>query len=432
MMISVYTLGCRVNYSESVSIEELFRKNGHEVVPFEQKADAYIINTCTVTAESTRKCRQIIRRAKRQNPEAIIAAIGCMAQTSAEKLQSMAEVDIVLGTNNKSKIVDLISESIKSRSKVSFVNDILHDARFEDIPLTSFPERDRAFVKIQEGCDRFCSYCIIPYARGPVRSRSPESVEAELHTLSENGFCEAVLTGIHVASYGRGTAVGLIELIERVHEIDGIERIRLSSVDPAAFTDEFINRAAALPKLCNHFHISLQSGCDKILKLMNRRYTTSEYKEIVEKLRRAISDVAITTDIITGFPGETDEDFGATIAFAEEIHLSGIHVFPYSERPGTVAASLEGKVPVPVRQQRADKLIKLAARLRDEFVSSFIGTVQDVLFEGSPKNGCSEGFTTNYIRVSIKGEIPGGRTEKVLITHRKEEILMGEVLRNGD
>ncbi len=420
--VAFYTLGCRVNQYETAAMEALFCKAGYEVVPFQAAADVYVINTCTVTAESERKCRQILRRAKGKNPASVVAAVGCMAQSSFSVLEAMPEVDVIVGVAEKSRIVERVSMLQKPAARPM----ISAATTFEELSVTNFSSRDRAFVKIQDGCDRYCSYCIIPYVRGPVRSRDPENVLEEIQKLCDNGFREVVLTGIHVASYGRGTDTSLGDLIRRVAAIPRIERIRLSSVDPVAFTEDFLAAVRETPKLCPHFHISLQSGCDHVLRRMNRRYTTKQYASVLKSLRKINPSVAITTDIITGFPGETEADFAETIAFCKAVQLSGIHVFPYSERQGTAAAKMDGVVPKKVREDRAKQLIAVAAALRHAYASSFIGTQQTVL----PEHGkVASGFTPHFLRVALpKAAAKDGRLVNVLIESCEGDILYGKCM----
>ncbi|MBE7063572.1 MAG: tRNA (N(6)-L-threonylcarbamoyladenosine(37)-C(2))-methylthiotransferase MtaB [Ruminococcaceae bacterium] len=423
--VAFYTLGCRVNQYETAAMEALFEKENYKIVPFDTAADVYVINTCTVTAESERKCRQILRRAKGKNPKATVAAVGCMAQSSADVLSAMPEVDLVLGVSRKQEIV----EAVKNASRMPIlVDDISRITEYREMKVNTFEDRDRAFVKIQDGCDRFCSYCIIPYVRGRVRSRAPEDILTEIRLLGEKGFREVVLTGIHVASFGRGTDTTLSEIIRRVAEIDGIERIRLSSIDPTAFDESLLKTYRETDKLCPHFHISLQSGSSSVLRRMNRRYTPEEYAAVTQKLRDIRPDTSITTDIITGFPGETEEEFAETMAFTETAGLCGIHVFPYSVRKGTAAAKMENQVPRGIREARARELIQKAAALRHSFAARFVGCKQPVLFEhGTDK---PSGFTPHFLRVEVpeatEKENLAGKILPVLIYDCKGEILYGK------
>jgi threonylcarbamoyladenosine tRNA methylthiotransferase MtaB len=312
---------------------ENFENAGYETVDYSEYADIYIINTCTVTNMGDRKSRQIIRRALDLNPNAFVAVVGCYSQIAPKEVLEIPGVGLGIGTNERRRIVELVEYTMGKEERLNLVNDIMEVREFEEMSISNYKSRTRAFLKIQEGCDQYCTYCIIPYARGHIRSRKPDSIIAEVKKLAGSGFREVVLTGIHVASYGKDLGdTSLIEIIEKVHNIEGIERIRMSSVDPNVMTDEFIERLKKLPKICRHFHLSLQSGCNETLKRMNRKYTTEEYKRVVGKLREAFSDVAITTDLIVGFPGETEEEFQETVDFVEEISFSAMHVFKYSSR----------------------------------------------------------------------------------------------------
>ena len=344
--VAFYTLGCKVNQYETEAMLELFEKEGYEKAETEDYADVYVINTCTVTHMSDRKSRQYIRRMKKKNPDAIIAVVGCYSQVSPEEILSIDEVNLVMGTNDRKKIVEEVKKIDASR-KVSTVDDIMKVKAFEEIEINKTNGKTRAFMKIQDGCDRYCSYCIIPYARGRVRSRDLESIVKEVENLASNGYKEVVLTGIHVASYGKDikdSDIKLLDVIKQINDIEGIERIRLSSVEPILFTDEFVEAVSTMDKVCPHYHLSLQSGCDETLKRMKRRYTTEEYKAIVDRLRAAIPNVSITTDVIVGFPGETNEEFDKTYEFLKDIELTHMHVFKYSPRKGTPAATMENQV----------------------------------------------------------------------------------------
>ena len=402
--IAFTTLGCKVNLYDSEAMAELFAERGYEIVDFEDVADVYIINTCTVTNFGDKKSRQMIRRAKRRNENAIIVATGCYAQVSAEVVAGIEGINIVIGTKDRSKIVDIVEQYKEESGILNVVSDIKEETEFERLKVSNLKDRTRAYIKIQEGCNRYCSYCIIPYARGPVRSRQVEDVLDEVKSLAQNGFKEIVLTGIHVASYGVDLGgITLADIIEKVHQIDGIERIRFSSVEPIVITDEFIERMKKLPKVCEHYHLSLQSGSDETLKKMNRRYTSKEYFEACQKLREAFEDVAITTDIIVGFPTESEENFKESYDFAKEVKLSQIHVFPYSPKEGTVAAKIRPQVEPEVKNERSQKMLELAEKLNREFREKYLNKDVDVLFERE-ENGFYEGHTRNYIKVLCKAE----------------------------
>ena len=430
--VAFYTLGCKVNQYETEAMLEMFKKDGYDQVDSEEYADVYVINTCTVTHMSDRKSRQYIRRMKKKNPNAIIAVVGCYSQVSPEEILEIEEVNLVMGTNERRTIVEEIKklEATQGDKKASTVDDIMKVRAFEAIEISQSNGRTRAFMKIQDGCDRFCSYCIIPYARGgKVRSRDIESIVNEAQTLANNGYKEVVLTGIHVASYGkdlRESNLKLLDVIKRINEIDGIERIRTSSVEPILFTDEFVNEVAKMEKVCPHYHLSLQSGCNETLKRMNRRYTTEEYKEIVDKLRKKIPNVAITTDVIVGFPGETNDEFNKTYDFLRDIELSQMHVFKYSPRKGTPAATMENQIDPQIKQFRSEQLINLSKSNFNKFADKFIGTEMDVLFETNVSENKYEGLTPNYIRVVVQSNDDiHGQILKVKLTEIKDEYVEG-------
>ena len=400
--VGFYTLGCKVNQYETQAMIEMFKKSGYEIVDFEECADVYVINTCTVTSFGDKKSRQIIRRAKRNNPEAIVAVVGCYSQVSPEEVEKIDGVDIIAGTGERTKLVSLV-ETVDKSKKIRSVSDIMKQREFEETGFITYSERTRAFIKIQEGCDRFCSYCIIPYARGPVRSRSKESILQEVRNLVDNGLKEVVLTGIHLTSYGKDLKnVSLIEVIEAVNKIYGIERIRLGSIDRGLITEDFILKIKESEKLCPHFHISLQSGSDSVLKRMNRKYNAKEYKTKVDMLRKGIQDVSITTDIIVGFPGETTQEFNETYKFLDEISFSKMHIFKYSPRKGTPASKYPGQIDAAIKEERSNILLELSNRKEAEFNSKYIGNAMQVLFEQESKydENYLEGHTENFIRVA--------------------------------
>ena len=430
--VAFYTLGCKVNQYETEAMLEMFKEDGYEQVGSEDYADVYVINTCTVTHMSDRKSRQYIRRMKKKNPDAIIAVVGCYSQVSPEEILEIEEVNLVMGTNERRTIVSEIKklQDVQGEKKASTVDDIMKVRAFEEIEISQSNGRTRAFMKIQDGCDRFCTYCIIPYARGgKVRSRDMESIVNEAKTLAENGYEEVVLTGIHVASYGkdlRDEKVTLLDVIKKVNEIDGIKRIRTSSVEPILFTDEFVSEVSKMKKVMTHYHLSLQSGCDETLKRMNRRYTTAEYKEIVEKLRREIPDVAITTDVIVGFPGETEEEFEQTYNFLKDIGLCQMHIFKYSPRKGTKAAEMGDQVSPQVKHERSDKLIQLNKENFEKFASRMVGKEFEVLFEQEIGENRYEGLTPNYLKTIVtSNEDICGKVLTVKITEVKDEYVEG-------
>ena len=404
--LAAYTLGCKVNSYDTEAIVKLFTRRGYQTVDFDGIADVYIINTCTVTNLSDKKSRQMIRRCKKNNPGGIVVVMGCYAQVAADKVKGIDGVNIIIGTKDRKNIVDIV-ESYKSDMPVlDCVTKLDDDEAFENFSVSSFESKTRAFLKVQDGCDRFCTYCIIPYARGAVRSRQSEDVISEARRLAENGFKEIVLAGIHVASYGKDLKnADLLKLVELIHEIDGIKRIRLSSIDPAAVDARFANTLSRLPKVCDHFHLSLQSGCDKTLKAMGRRYTKEQYAEAVLLLRDSFKDVALTTDIISGFPGESDDDFLESYEFAEKIGFSKIHGFSYSPREGTKAADLENQIPNNVKEERNRKITELSDKLTCQFRNKFNGRKMDVLYETVVDGGTYVGYTTNYIKVEAVSDI---------------------------
>lgn len=427
--VAFFTLGCKVNQYETNAMEKLFINSGYSVVPFDEIADIYIVNTCTVTSVADKKSRNMLRRAKTYNKNAIIAAVGCLAQTAPEKIKKIDCIDVIIGTNQKSHIVFACEKAMQEKEKVTLISDVSKTNLFEDMSIESFEGRQRACVKIQEGCDSFCSYCIIPYARGAVRSRAVESILKEAERLGGNGFSEIVLTGIHIASYGRNTEINLGKLIQMISNIDSIKRIRLSSIDPMAFSEDFINILSNTKKVCHHFHISLQSGSSQVLKKMNRRYTPSFYMDVLKKLRKAMPDVAITTDIITGFPYETDEEFEKSLDFVKKATFAGVHVFPYSERQGTPAAKFGGNVEKAIRSERAHKMTEIAFESKQTFMKKFIGTTADVLFEKRNKENYIEGFTPNYIRVLVKTEKNlEGKIIPVKLTDAKKDFMVAEII----
>ena len=426
--VAFYTLGCKVNQYETEAMLELFEKEGYEKAETEDYADVYVINTCTVTHMSDRKSRQYIRRMKKKNPDAIIAVVGCYSQVSPEEILSIDEVNLVMGTNDRKKIVEEVKKIDASR-KVSTVDDIMKVKAFEEIEINKTNGKTRAFMKIQDGCDRYCSYCIIPYARGRVRSRDLESIVKEVENLASNGYKEVVLTGIHVASYGKDikdSDIKLLDVIKQINDIEGIERIRLSSVEPILFTDEFVEAVSTMDKVCPHYHLSLQSGCDETLKRMKRRYTTEEYKAIVDRLRAAIPNVSITTDVIVGFPGETNEEFDKTYEFLKDIELTHMHVFKYSPRKGTPAATMEHQVDPSTKHDRSEKLLQLNEENFNKFGQKMLDKEFNVLFEQKVGDNKYEGLTENYVKVIVESDNDiSEQILKVKIKDVKNEFLEG-------
>lgn len=437
--VAFYTLGCKVNQYETNAMIEQFMKKGYEIVNFEEKADIYIINTCTVTNMADRKSRQILRRVKERNREAIVVACGCYAQVAKEELEKIPEIDLIYGTNEKNKIADYIEENVSlgtfpNETFVTMqtvnnakVTDVMYQKEFLDFGTTLYTEKTRAVIKVQDGCDRFCSYCIIPYARGHVRSRKPESVIEEIEGVAKEGIKEVVITGIHVASYGKDFKedIRLIDLLEKVNEVEGIERIRLGSIEPTIITEEFLERLTKLEKICDHFHLSLQSGCDETLKRMNRRYTTEEFKKSTQLIKKAYPNVALTTDIIVGFPGETEEEFEKTYQFLKDINFYRMHVFKYSPRKGTKAEIMENQVEGNLKEQRSRRLIELSNENEKEHNKKYIGKEVEVLFE-EKEGDYIKGHTTNYMVVKVPYREVENMIEKVRVKKEENLELIGE------
>jgi threonylcarbamoyladenosine tRNA methylthiotransferase MtaB len=430
--VAFYTLGCKVNQYETEAISELFEKAGYEVVGFGDMADVYIINTCTVTGLSARKSRQMIRRAKTINEDSIVVVAGCYAQTEPEEVASIPGVNLVIGTKDRGRIVDYVQEIIDGKDSINAVENIMRERQFEELKIGGFKEHTRAFVKIQEGCSQFCSYCIIPYARGPVRSRAPGDVVNEVQGIARNGFKEVVLTGIHIASYGKDLGnISLLDIVGKIHEIEGIERIRLGSIEPTTITGDFVQTARDLKKLCPHYHISLQSGCDETLKRMNRKYSISQYESAVNLLRENIDDVAITTDVMVGFPGETEEEFRQTYEFLKKIEFMRMHVFKFSPRKGTPAYSFRDQVPAREKEKRSKMVIALSEKNTMRFYNRYIEKIVPVLFEQEAPSmpGFYEGLTPNYIKVLCKGDNRlKGEIREVMLKQTKKDYILGKIV----
>lgn len=402
--VAFITLGCKVNQYETNAMSQKLIEEGYKIVEHTQKADIYIINTCTVTNMSDRKSRQMIRRAKEINPEAIIIAVGCYVQVAKKEIENIKEIDLALGNEEKVDIVKYCNEIIQKNKKEEIAN-VMQSRKFAEFGETSYTEKTRAVIKVQDGCDRFCSYCIIPYARGRVRSREPEHIIKEIKQIANEGIKEVVITGIHIASYGKDFKKDykLIDLLEEINKIEGIERIRLGSIEPLLITEEFVQRLVKLEKICEQFHLSLQSGCDETLKRMNRRYTTQQFEEIVKRLRKAYDNVNLTTDIIVGFPGETEEEFAKTYEFLEKIKFYKMHIFKYSPRKGTRAEQMPQQIEPQLKEERSKKLIELSDKNEKEYNSEYIGKRVEVLWE-EQKNGIYKGHTKNYVLVEMNAK----------------------------
>ena len=395
--------GCKTNQYESNAIIQKFIENGYKLVDFDEKSDVYIVNTCTVTNISDRKSRQILRRAKQKNKDSILIVIGCYVQVAREKLEEIEEIDILLGNNEKKDILKYLENYKKERQEE--ITDVMSQKEYVEFGSTTFTEKTRAVIKIQDGCDRFCSYCIIPYARGRVRSRKLEEIQEEIAEIAKLGIKEVVLTGIHIASYGKDFKenIGLIDLLEKINQIDGIERIRLGSLEPKLIDEEFAERLSKLNKICPHFHLSLQSGCTEVLKRMNRRYSTEEFKTSVNLLRKKFKDVMLTADVIVGFPGETEEEFNETFEFLKEIKFYKIHVFKYSKRENTKAADMPNQVLPEIKEERSKKVIELSNKIQNEYNREQIGKIVKVLVEEKNEK-YYKGHTANYMCVMIETE----------------------------
>ena len=406
MKVAFSTLGCRVNQYESEAMAEKFIREGYEVVDFSEIADVYVINTCTVTNMGDKKSRQIISKARRLNNNAIIAVVGCYSQIAPKEVSAIEGVDVVLGTRNKGDVVYYVNKARDEQKIQVHVEGVLKNKKFEDLNIEEYQDKTRAFLKIQDGCNRFCTYCAIPYARGSVCSKEPRKVIDEIKKLASHGFKEVILSGIHTASYGLDLEgnITLIDLIEDIEKIDGIERVRIGSIEPAFFTNEVIEKIKGFKKLCPHFHLSLQSGCNTVLKRMNRRYTAEEYEHIVNVLRENIKDVSISTDVIVGFPGETEEEFNETYEFLKRIKLTKTHIFKYSPRKGTRAAEMKGQIDGKVKEERSKALIALNDINEQGFIEKYINKNVKVLLEQQVKGkeNIFEGYTENYIKVELE------------------------------
>lgn len=456
--VAFHNLGCKVNSYELDVVQQNFVKRGYKIVPFDQMADIYVINTCTVTNIADRKSRQMIHRARKQNPLAIVVALGCYVQTGKEKDGLDADIDIAIGNNRKKDTVKIVEEYLQKhhgaggmirdgheagraqetlrRAKAACkternILDIAHTCEYEEMTLEQTVEHTRAYIKIQDGCNQFCSYCIIPFARGRVRSRSGEDICKEIEGLAKKGCCEFVLTGIHISSYGMDfkEKTSLLDLILQIRKIEGVKRIRLGSLEPRIVTEEFAKALGGIEEICPHFHLSLQSGCDEILKRMNRHYTAAEYKDGVDRLRKYFDAPAITTDVIVGFPGETDEEFARTEAFLRETGFFEMHIFPYSAREGTVAAKMKGQVPGEIKKSRSRRLLELEKEQSVQYRRQFVGCEETVLFEETKVIGGQPyqvGHTARYVKAAkktdddlagrmVQGRITGMLNEEVLL-----------------
>ena len=403
--VSFFTLGCRVNTYETQAMCDIFKKNGYEIAEFNEKCDVYVINSCTVTAMGDKKSRQELRKAKRKNKDAVCALVGCYAQNLIQKGETFEDADIILGNGFKDKILDAVEKALEEKKQQIIVEDALKQREYSKEKIDSFDDKTRAMIKIQDGCDRFCSYCIIPYVRGPVKSRKLGEIKEEVEKIAKCGFKEIVLTGIQVAAFGQDTKEGtLADVVEMCAKTEGIERIRLGSVEPVIITDEFLTRVKNTGKFCPSFHISLQSGCDETLKRMNRRYDSAKYYEAVLKIREYFPYAGLTTDVIVGFPGETEEEFEKSLAFAEKVGFTHIHVFPYSIREGTKAATMEGQIEKSIKDTRVKLMNDVGEKSHNEFLEKIKGQTFKVLVEREKEKGVYIGYTENYIEAEIKSD----------------------------
>lgn len=425
--VAFHTLGCKVNQYDSQAMLELFEQAGYQPGDFDQPCDVYVINTCTVTGTGDKKSLQAVRRARRLNPAADIIVCGCMAQRDGEKLLADTDARLILGTARRAEIVTLLEQAQREHTRLCAVTDVRR-AAFEPLLITHQEGRTRATLKIQEGCDRFCTYCIIPYVRGGIRSRSVQDVRDEAARLAQAGYREIVLTGIHLTSYGRDLKNGdtLLSVIRAVHDIAGVERIRLGSLEPVIATADFARALGEMPKLCPQFHLALQSGCDSVLRRMRRRYDTADFRESAQALRAVFPDCALTTDVMSGFPGETDAEHRQSLDFCREMRFARMHVFPYSEREGTAAATMPDPVPRHIREERARELIALGAGMAEDYRRAQLGTVRRVLFEQCAE-GVSVGYTPEYMRCEAPGAVCG-QTLPVRMTGLLPEGFSGEIV----
>ncbi len=407
---ALHNLGCKVNAYETEAMQQMLESAGYEIVGFHESADVYVINTCSVTNMADRKSRQMLHRAKKQNPDAVVVAAGCYVQTKEQEAVADEAIDIIIGNNKKHELITKLDEFFRDHGKIDAVLDINdRNQEYEELYLDKPSEHTRAFIKVQDGCNQFCSYCIIPYARGRVRSRNMDSVLEEVNRLAANGYKEVVLTGIHLSSYGVETGESLLHLIQEIHKVEGIKRIRLGSLEPKIVTEEFASELSKLEKICPHFHLSLQSGCDATLQRMNRKYTTEEYENGCHLLRKYFTHPAITTDVIVGFPGETEEEFAETKGFLERIHFYEMHIFKYSKRQGTRAAVMKDQIPEEIKTIRSNQLIEMGTKMSEEFRQYYLGKEEEVLFEEETTiDGVSYyvGYTKEYVKVAKVSDVP--------------------------
>lgn len=431
MRVAFQTLGCRVNVYDSEAMIEMFKNDGYELVDFNESADVYVINTCTVTSMGDKKSRQYISRAKRANKDAVVAVVGCYSQVSKEDVMQIPGVDVILGSRNKSDIVFHVNRSRAERKQIVEVTDkLILNSKFEDLGVTGYEGKTRAFLKIQDGCNRFCSYCIIPYARGGLSSKNPDSVLKEIRKLAEEGFSEVILSGIHIASYGHDLPqkTDLLDLLEEIESIEGIKRVRIGSIEPMFFKNGRMDRIVRLKKLCPHFHLSLQSGSSDTLKRMNRRYSPEDFIEVVEDIRQKLEGASITTDVIVGFPGESEEEFEETYSFLDKIKLNKVHTFKYSPRKGTPAFTMKDQVGGIEKDRRSKLIMAQSDANEDAYLDSYVGKICEVLFEEG-KDSVYMGYTVNYLKVKVySDENMQGKYVKTRIMKVLNQVLIGEIV----
>lgn len=429
MRIAFYTLGCKVNQYETQILSQLFAADGYDIVSPDEIADVYVINSCTVTATGDKKTRQMLRHFKSQNPAAKVALTGCFPQAFPQAAEKLPEADILMGARGREELVKLVARCLATGERIVEIRPHERGEKFEKMSASGFAERTRAFVKIEDGCERYCSYCIIPTARGPVRSKPLDELAEELRDLAKSGYQEVVLVGINLSCYGKELGLRLIDAVEQACHTEGIERVRLGSLEPELLTDEDIERMASMPQMCPQFHLSLQSGCDATLKRMNRHYDTAEYTRITDSLRQHFKNCAITTDIMVGFPGEDEEEFSDSLAFAEKTAFAKVHVFAYSQRPGTRAATLPNQVPKAEKSSRSARMIALTGQTRAAFLQDQIGRTASVLFESHVKDGVYEGYSENYTPVHVRCDSDlRGKLLQVQITGANADFCTGETI----
>lgn len=436
LKVAFHTLGCKVNQHDSAIMAALFQDAGYEVVDFNDTADVYVINTCTVTHLSDRKSRQMIRRAAGENPEATVVVCGCYAQTAKNELEALDEVDLIIGTNERHRVVDAVEEFRANHVKTAYMPDDEELFVYEDLPHERVSGMTRAYVKVQEGCDQFCAYCIIPYARGPLRSRSEEDTIAEINMLVEKGYKEVILTGIHLGAYGRGVkdkTCDLTGLCRRILDETRIERLRLGSLEGIEVTDELIEMIADNPRMAQHLHLPLQSGCDRTLEAMRRPYDSEEFRSMMRSIRQRVPDIAITTDLMVGFPDETEEDFKESLVFCNDIAFANMHIFKYSMRGGTPAAAMTGQIDPQIKERRAKQMADVAQKNKHEYEQRFVGKTLRILVEEQNKDGLWTGHSSNYLFVTFPGEgIRSGDFVDVKLTEAGKNQLLGEIISNSE